>query len=116
VLHKAPAAFALALTMVRSSLTRRQTFVLFSLFAVATPLGILAGAWVRGFDAPLAMIVKGVVLSLGAGTFLYMGTLHEMKRATLIEHCCKPSCFVAMLMGLGVTACVRWIVGEAHRF
>jgi hypothetical protein len=39
-----------------------------------------------------------------------------MKRAPLIAHCCRLSCFLFMLAGLGITAFVRWLVGEAHRF
>jgi len=65
---------------------------------------------------PPAAIVKAVVLSLGAGTFLYMGTLYEMKHASLIEHCGKRSCFLAMVAGLFITALVRFVVGDAHHF
>ena len=116
ILHKGTAAFALALSMVRSTLTYPQTLILFLAFALITPLGILVGGLVREYAvAESTLILKAVILALGAGTFLYMGTLHEMKRATLIEHCCKPSCFAAMLAGLAVTSLVRWIVGEAHR-
>ena len=34
---------ALALKMVRSTLTRNQTFIVFSLFALSTPIGIFFG-------------------------------------------------------------------------
>jgi len=116
ILHKGTAAFALALTMTRSTLTRNQTLVLFSLFALITPLGILAGGFAREYITGPVLIVKRTVLALGAGAFLYMGTLHEMRHASLIEHCCKLRCFAWMLTGLTITALVRWIVGEAHRF
>lgn len=116
VLHKGTAAFALALAMTRSTLTRNQTLILFTLFALTTPLGILVGGLAREYVTGSALIVKGTVLALGAGTFLYMGTLHEMRHASLIEHCCKPRCFLWLLAGLTITALVRWIVGEAHRF
>lgn len=115
VLHKGTAAFALALSMSRSTLSRRQALLLFSLFALSTPLGIVAGGVAREYFTGSALIAKGTVLALGAGTFLYMGTLHEMKHASLIEHCCKPRCFIWMLAGLVITALVRFIVGEAHR-
>jgi zinc transporter ZupT len=116
ILHKGTAGFALALAMTRSTLSRGQTLALFTLFALSTPLGIVAGGLAREFLTGPALLVKATVLALGAGTFLYMGTLHEMRRASLIEHCCKLSCFLAMLAGLSITALVRWIVGEAHRF
>lgn len=116
ILHKGTAAFALMLTMVRSTLSRSQTAVLFTFFALTTPLGIILGGFIHNELDTSTVLIKATVLSLGAGTFLYMGTLHEMKHASLIEHCGKRSCFLAMLAGLFITAFVRFIVGEAHRF
>ncbi|WP_146372718.1 ZIP family metal transporter [Symmachiella macrocystis] len=114
ILHKGTAAFALALTTVRSTLTRKQGILLLTCFALTTPMGIVAGELAGKYMSGNALLIKAVVLSLGAGAFLYMGTLHELKRAPLIEHCCKLSCFLWMLAGLLITAAVRWIVGEAH--
>lgn len=114
ILHKGTAAFALALTMTRSTLTRRQSLILFSCFAFFTPLGIIFGTVVGEHMSGSAVLVKATVLAIGAGAFLYMGTLHELKRASLIEHCCKLNCFLCMFAGLLITALVRWIVGEAH--
>lgn len=116
VLHKGTAAFALTLAMVRSTLTSPQAWTLFILFCSATPIGILAGGAVGQLQSDSALVIKAVVLAMGAGTFLFLGTLHEMKHASMIEHCCKPSCFVSMLGGLAVTALVRWIIGESHHF
>ena len=116
VLHKSTAGFALALAMTRSTLTRGQALTLFTCFAFMTPLGLLAGGIIRAQMTDSATFVRATVLALGAGTFLFMGTLHEMKRASLIEHCCRLSCFLYMLAGMSLTALVRWIVGEAHHF
>ncbi|NGX42791.1 MAG: hypothetical protein K940chlam7_01079 [Chlamydiae bacterium] len=115
ILHKGTAAFALALSMVRSTLSRPQTLILFTLFTITTPLGILFGEAFHEYIASWAMLIKPVVLSLGAGTFLYMGTLQGMKHSSLIKHCSTRSGFLAMLAGLFITAFVRFIVGEAHR-
>jgi hypothetical protein len=60
------------------------------------------------------MVVKATILSLASGVFFYMGTLHEMKHAPLIIHCCTVRGFVTMLVGLGLTALVRLMVGLAH--
>lgn len=116
ILHKGTAAFSLALTMVRSTLTKTQGLVLLTGFALSTPLGIIAGQSASESLSGSTLLIKAIVLSLAAGTFLYMGTLHELKRTPLIEHCCKLSCFLWMLAGLLITGVVRWIVGEAHRF
>jgi len=43
MVHKSSAAFALALKMVQSTLSRNQTFIIFSLFALSTPIGIIFG-------------------------------------------------------------------------
>lgn len=116
ILHKGTAAFALMLTMVRSTLSRTQTITLFTIFALSTPLGIILGGFIHNDLSASTALIKAIVLSLGAGTFLYMGTLHEMKHASLIEHCCKRNCFLAMVAGLFITALVRFVVGEAHLF
>lgn len=116
ILHKGTAAFALMLTMVRSTLSRTQTITLFTIFALSTPLGIILGGFIHNDLSASTALFKAIVLSLGAGTFLYMGTLHEMKHASLIEHCCKRNCFLAMVAGLLITALVRFVVGEAHLF
>lgn len=116
ILHKGTAAFALALALVRSPLPRRRAQWLFGLFVVSTPVGILVGAAAHDLVTGPALIGKGVVLALAGGTFLYLGTLHEMTRAPLIVHCCRRRCFLAMLAGLVLTAGVRLVMGEAHRF
>lgn len=116
VLHKGTAAFALALTMVRSTLTRVQCICLLMCFALTTPVGILAGGLASEYMSGEVLLIKAIVLSLGAGTFLYMGTLHELRRTPLIKHCGKLSCFLWMLLGLLITGMVRWIIGEAHSF
>jgi solute carrier family 39 (zinc transporter), member 1/2/3 len=114
--HKSSAAFALALKMVRSTLTRNQTFIVFCLFALSTPLGILAGADLHRYLGNDTMIVvKGVILSLAAGTFLYMATLHELRHTPLIEKCSTKKGFVLMFCGFVITALVRFLIGEAHR-
>ncbi len=115
MLHKGSAGFALALAMARSTMTPMQSFALYGLFACSTPLGIILGADVHEYLTGHAMIlVKATILSLASGVFFYMGTLHEMKHAPLIIHCCTVRGFVTMLAGLGLTALVRLMVGLAH--
>ena len=113
--HKGTAAFALALAMVRSTLTRSQTYALLGLFICSTPLGILVGADVHfylvGHDV---LVAKAIILSLAAGVFLFMATLHEMKHSPIIIHCCTVRGFEFMIAGLLLTAFVRLILGLAH--
>jgi zinc transporter 1/2/3 len=117
ITHKSSAAFALALKMVRSTLTRNQTFITFGVFAFSTPFGILFGADVHQYLSSHTMfIVKGVILSMAAGTFLYMSTIHEFRHAPLIANCGNRKGFLFMFFGFAVTAFVRLLIGEAHRF
>ena len=74
ILHKSTAGFALALTMVRSTLSRRQAMILFLSFALMTPLGVVLGGFTRELQPDWLPLFKACVLALGAGTFLYMGT------------------------------------------
>ncbi len=114
--HKSSAAFALSLKMVRSTLMRNQTLLIFSLFAFSTPLGIIVGEDIHQYLSPHTMvIIKGTILSLAAGTFLYMSTLHELAKAPLIKNCGNKKGFLLMLCGFVITALVRLLIGEAHR-
>jgi len=116
MMHKSSAAFGLALLMVRSRLTHWQAWLTFSLFALATPVGILFGADLHQNLGDYAMLVtKGAILALAGGTFLFLSTLHQFQHAAMIRICCTPSGFAFMLAGFGITALVRLIIGEAHR-
>jgi zinc transporter 1/2/3 len=113
--HKGSAGFALALAMVRSTMTRPQVFALYVFFALAAPVGILVGSDVHEHLAkPTMVLVKAVVLSLASGVFLFMGTLHELRHTPMIRHCCTLRGFVVMIAGLVLTALVRLILGLAH--
>ena len=115
MLHKSSAAFALTLQMVRSTMTKRQSWVTFLLFACATPLGIIVGQAVHDWVGSSTMVtVKGVVLGLAAGTFLFIATLHDLKHAPMITRCTNRKGFVLMLAGFVLTLIVRILMGEAH--
>lgn len=115
IIHKGTAAFALALKMVRSTMTRNQTLLLFICFACSTPLGILVGGDVHAYiTGPGAWPIKGVILAMAAGTFLYMATLHDLHHSPLITDCGKSRGFMLMLVGFAVTALVRVLIGQAH--
>lgn len=113
--HKGSAGFALALAMMRSSLKYWQVLALYLAFALATPLGIVLGQELHVYlSGETANLIKAIVLSLAAGVFLFMGTLHEQKHAPLIISCCTPAGFGLMLFGLLLTAGVRLLLGLAH--
>ena len=113
--HKSSAGFGLALTMVRSRLTVNQTYILYSVFALSTPIGIVAGADAKHFmSGDELLILKAFTLSIASGVFLYMATLHELHNAPFIRHCSNPKCFWFMVFGLILTICVKLILGLGH--
>ncbi|MCH2172940.1 ZIP family metal transporter [Myxococcota bacterium] len=115
LLHKSSAAFALALKIAASSLSRPWVWVVFSLFAFSTPTGILIGGGIASALEPRTMIlIKGVVLAMASGTFLFMATLHDLQSTALIRRCRTGRGFTAMLAGFLLTALVRLLMGEAH--
>ena len=115
LLHKTSAAFALALKLSESSLPKSRVRIVFGLFAGATPAGILAGSLVGAeLTAGAIVLARGVVLAMAAGTFLFMGTLNELQSTPMIRRCRHWRGFAAMLLGLGLTAAARWLLGEAH--
>lgn len=115
VVHKGTAGFALAIKMVRSSLSKSGVYGLYCLFACATPFGIIVGQEARGYLSGHDMLVaKGVILSAASGVFLYMSTMHGLRDNPLIVHCRQHRGFLAMLLGFVLTVGVRLLIGEAH--
>jgi len=115
MVHKSSAAFALALKMIRSTLTKYQTYLIFSLFALSTPIGIVVGEDIHQYlSAGTMVIIKGTILGLAAGTFLYMATLHELDHSPLIKGCSTKKGFLIMICGFLITALVRLLIGAAH--
>jgi zinc transporter 1/2/3 len=114
--HKSSAGFALALKMVRSTLSRTRVFGLFLMFACATPAGIIVGQHIHNMLGTHAMaVVKAFVMAVAAGVFLYMSTLHELKETPLIVDCSDRKGFTVAVSGFILTALVRLLIGEAHR-
>ena len=115
LLHKSSAAFALALKLTDSSLSEFRARLIFALFVLATPAGILLGSGLGGKMSSQGLILmRATVLAMATGTFLFMGTLSELQRTPLIQRCRHWRGFLAMLAGLTVTLCARLLIGEAH--
>lgn len=115
MVHKGSAGFGLALNLARSTLTKVQSAIIYCFFLFSTPLGILVGSDVHEFiSGPAMVVVKAFILSLAAGVFLYMGTLHGLRHAPLVENCNCRRGFILMLAGFILTALVRFVLGFAH--
>lgn len=103
--HKWAASFALAIQLNKSNLPIQTSIMLFVVFALMAPLGILFGDAVmhRLNNMPL---LQPIFSALAAGTFLYLGTLHGLKRAVMVEQCCNLQRFVYVIVGFVIMAVV----------
>jgi len=77
----------------------------FIVFAIMTPIGIILGEEALQGLGNLPLLTP-IFSALAAGTFLYIGTLHGLRRAIMIERCCNMREFSLMLCGFGLMAVV----------
>lgn len=105
IAHKWAASFALAIQINQSGISHRLGIILYTLFAIMTPLGIAVG---HGIVSQLQSdpLLEPVFLSLAAGTFLYLGTLHGLKRSVLVEKCCDLKHYGFVILGFSIMAIV----------
>ncbi|RHY38860.1 hypothetical protein DYB35_005806 [Aphanomyces astaci] len=74
VAHKALAAMALSLELVKHQVQRPRLIGSLFVFASMTPLGVMLGAALAG-DDPSDSLAGGVCTALAGGTFLYVGAM-----------------------------------------
>lgn len=103
--HKWAASFALAVQINKTTIKFRTGLMLFGVFSLMVPLGILFGASIQSrlLGYPL---LEPIFTAFAAGTFLYLGTLHGLNRAVMIERCCNLKRFNFVLLGFAIMAIV----------
>ena len=106
--HKGLAAFALGCVFIRSGLSRASCLRGGSVFAAATPVGVLVGSSAR------ASIADGGwtswVLALAAGSFCYVGLIEILPRELASRGAPKPAQFAALAAGFGLMAIIAvWL-------
>lgn len=103
--HKWAASFALAVHLNKSTLRLKTGILLFLVFAVMVPLGILSGTAVSTVldNCPY---IEPVFAAIAAGTFLYLGTLHGLENAVLIKQCCNLNRYYFVITGFIIMAIV----------
>ena len=105
IAHKWAASFSLAVQLNKSRQPIKRQLVYFAIFAVMTPIGILLGEQVANISNHHNYI-EPIFTSLAAGTFLYIGTLHGLKRSVMIERCCNLRDFSYVIAGFSLMAIV----------
>ncbi|MCP4176333.1 MAG: ZIP family metal transporter [bacterium] len=102
--HKWAASFALAVRITKSSLSTKYGIILFLIFSLMVPIGIVFGDIVsQGLTGH--SLLEPIFTALAAGTFIYFGTLHGLKRSALVE-CCNLRQFNFVLLGFAIMAVV----------
>lgn len=103
--HKWAASFALAVQMTKSAISKPVAMLLFVLFVTMTPLGIVFGSVVE-HNVHLPGVFEPIFNAIAAGTFIYLGTLHGLSRAFMIEKCCNLKNFSFVIIGFALMAVV----------
>lgn len=102
--HKWAVSFALAIQINKSNLSIQLGILLFIIFALMSPLGILIGN-VIVLDSH-HQLLQPIFTALAAGTFIYLGTLHGLKHAVMIDKCCDLKRFFFVVLGFSIMAIV----------
>lgn len=103
--HKWAASFALSVQINKSQMGFKLSLMLFLIFALMLPLGLIFGTLVTK-NVLYDSLLEPIFSSLAAGTFLYLGTLHGLKRAVMIEKCCNLERFTFVIIGFAIMAIV----------
>lgn len=103
--HKWAESFALAVQINKSNLAMKTGILLFTVFALMVPIGIIFGAMISQHLGGYPLIAP-IFEALAAGTFIYFGTLHGLKRAVMIEKCCDLRRFGFVIIGFAIMAIV----------
>ena len=81
--HKWAESFSLSLTINQSKYKFIFRSVLFFLFSIMTPIGILFGnSLQKMFESSL---LQPICTAIAAGTFIYMGVLHGLKHSVMLS-------------------------------
>jgi len=105
ITHKWAESFAIAVQLNKSSLSTVKSIVFFVIFALMSPLGIFIG-WYFDHGVETNSLFDPILISISAGTFLYLGTLHGLERCVMVERCCNLRDFSFVIIGFLLMASV----------
>ncbi|WP_367606198.1 ZIP family metal transporter [Legionella sp. W05-934-2] len=98
IAHKWAESFAISIQLNKSNMSLRNGQLLFMIFSFMTPLGILIGG-LSGQQDHNDSLFDAVIMSISAGTFLYLGTLHGLERCVMVQRCCNLRDFSFVIIG-----------------
>lgn len=104
IAHKWAASFALAININKTCMNFISRFMLFTIFVIMTPLGIVFGQAAQNYVTN--PYVEPTFTAIAAGTFIYMGTLHGLDRSVLVKDCCNTKQYSFVIIGFTIMAIV----------
>ncbi len=103
--HKGAAAFALSVTLAKSTLARRQRLACLAVFIALFPIGLAVGS-LLSLAGGADLLLEATFSAFAAATFLYLGTLHGLAASTLVARCGNQLDFSFVALGFGLMALV----------
>jgi zinc transporter 1/2/3 len=108
--HKWAESYSLAVQFRKNNIDKKLSWFLFLIFALMTPFGIFLGNLANSDNLTGNHILAPIFTSLAAGTFLYIGTLHGLNRAVMVERCCNLRDYMFVILGFSLMAIIGiWI-------
>lgn len=109
IAHKWAASFALAVQINKYLPNLKIGVIYFSIFALMTPIGIILGDLIS-LQLAYYKLVQPICDALAAGTFLYLGSLHGLSRAVMVEKCGQIRNLNYVFLGFSAMAIVAaWV-------
>ncbi|MDF1757813.1 MAG: ZIP family metal transporter [Legionellaceae bacterium] len=105
ITHKWAESFAISVQLNKSSLPNKINVILFTVFSLMTPVGVYLG-WYLEHEFTTNSMVDPILVSVSAGTFLYLGTLHGLERCVMVQRCCNLKYFSFVIIGFLLMASV----------
>lgn len=103
--HKWAECFALAIQLTKSTLSSKLSLMYFLIFSLVAPFGVFIGGYASSKMDNLPLL-EPTFLALAAGTFLYLGTLHGLSRAVMVQQCCNLRQYSFVIIGFALMAIV----------
>jgi len=111
IAHKGSESFALAANLHRGSMTLSQMVVIFFIFSLMTPAGILLGSnMVAKLQSAQGQWMEASFNAVAAGTFMYIATLHRVLHRCIHDEENRAHMRVALISGLLISAVIAiWL-------
>ncbi len=109
IAHKWAASFSLSVYINKTDLKLPTRISLFMVFSLMVPLGIYFGYLLHDIYLDNKLL-QPIFLSIAAGTFIYLGTLHGFKKVITQKGCCNLYQYFYVLVGFSLMAIVAiWL-------